>query len=85
MRLKNKKTITENQLVDKFKKVLNEAPPMSFGQEVGGARPAGSLKGKIEGGELPLSKFGLTQAQVDFFTSEAFKESVVKIERLFNI
>ena len=84
MRLKNKKTITENQLVDKFKKLLNEAPPMSFGQEVGGARPAGSLKGKIEGGELPLSKFGLTQAQVDFFTSEAFKESVVKLERLFN-
>ena len=37
MRLKNKKTITENQLVDKFKKLLNEAPPMSFGQEVGGA------------------------------------------------
>lgn len=84
MRLKNKKTITENQLVDKFKKLLNEAPPMSFGPEVGDARPAGSLKGKIERGELPLSKFGLTQAQVDFFTSEAFKESIVRLERLFN-
>lgn len=84
MRLKNKNTITENQLVNKFKKLLNEAPPMSFGPEVGGARPSGSLKGKIERGELPLSKFGLTQAQVDFFTSEAFKESIVRLERLFN-
>jgi len=84
MRLKNKNAITENQLVNKFKKLLNEAPPMSFGPEVGGARPSSSLKGKIEGGELPLSKFGLTQAQVDFFTSEAFKESIVRLERLFN-
>lgn len=84
MKLKNKNTVTENQLVNKLKKLLNEAPPMSFGPEVGGARPAGSLKGKIERGELPLSKFGLTQAQVDFFTSEAFKESIVRLERLFN-
>ena len=51
---------------------------------MGGARPSAQLKGRIEKGELPLSKFGLTQAQVDFFTSQAFKDSIVRLERLFD-
>ena len=70
------------KLIKKIKKIVSEAP-MTFGPELGGARPSSSLKSKIEKGELPLSKFGLTQAQVDFFTSEAFKESIVNLERLF--
>ena len=74
----------QKRLINKLKGLLNEAPPMSFGPEVGGGRPASNLQGKIERGELPLSKFGLTQAQVDFFTSQAFKESIVNLERLFN-
>ena len=71
------------KLIKKIKKIVSEAP-MTFGPELGGARPSSSLKSKIEKGELPLSKFGLTQAQVDFFTSEAFKESIVNLERLFD-
>ena len=74
----------QNFIINKIKNLLNEAPPMSFGPELGGARPSQSLQSKIEKGQLPLSKFGLTQAQVDFFTSEAFKESIVNLERLFN-
>jgi hypothetical protein len=81
---KNVNSISENQLVKRLKNLINEAPPMSFGPEVGGARPSGSLKGKIERGELPLSKFGLTQPQVDFFTSEAFKDSIVSLEKLLD-
>lgn len=83
MRLKNKKVV-ENHLINKVLNLLNEAPPMSFGPEVGGARPSSSLKGKIERGELPLSKFGLTQPQVDFFTSQAFKDSIVSLEKLLD-
>ena len=83
MRLKNKKVV-ESHLVNKVLSLLNEAPPMSFGPEVGGARPSSSLKGKIERGELPLSKFGLTQPQVDFFTSQAFKDSIVSLEKLLD-
>jgi hypothetical protein len=81
MRLKSKKVV-ESHLINKVLNLLNEAPPMSFGPEVGGARPSSSLKGKIERGELPLSKFGLTQPQVDFFTSQAFKDSIVSLEKL---
>jgi hypothetical protein len=83
MRLNNKKVV-ENHLINKVLNLLNEAPPMSFGPEVGGARPSSSLKGKIERGELPLSKFGLTQPQVDFFTSQAFKDSIVSLEKLLD-
>ena len=61
-------TRDEKYLLERVKKEINEAP-MSFGSEVGGGRPSRNLQGKIERGELPLSKFGLTQAQVDFFTS----------------
>jgi len=75
---------SQKKLINKLKGLLNEAPPMSFGPEVGGGRPAAKLQGKIEKGELPLSKFGLTQPQVDFFTSQAFKDSIVNLERLFN-
>jgi len=71
-------------LIERVKKLLNEAPPMSFGPEVGGARPSKDLQSKIEGGKLPLSQFGLTQAQVDFFTSQAFKESVLNLERIMD-
>ena len=71
-------------LIERVKKLLNEAPPMSFGPELGGARPSKDLQSKIEGGKLPLSQFGLTQAQVDFFTSQAFKESVLNLERLMD-
>lgn len=83
MKLKSKK-INEDNLVERFKSLINEAPPMSFDPDLGGARPAPKLQGKIEKGELPLSKFGLTQAQVDFYTSQAFKDSVVRLERLFD-
>jgi hypothetical protein len=64
--------------------MLNEAPPMSFDPELGGARPSRQLQSRIEKGELPLSKFGLTQAQVDFFTSQAFKDSIQNLENLMN-
>jgi hypothetical protein len=83
MKLKSKKVV-ESHLINKVLNLLNEAPPMSFGPEVGGARPSSSLKGKIERGELPLSKFGLTQPQVDFFTSQAFKDSIVSLEKLLD-
>jgi len=74
-------TRDEKYLLERVKKEINEAP-MSFGSEVGGGRPSRNLQGKIERGELPLSKFGLTQAQVDFFTSMAFKDSIVRLEEL---
>ena len=74
-------TKDEKILLEKVKTEIDEAP-MGFGPEVGGARPSRNLQNKIERGELPLSKFGLTQAQVDFFTSEAFKDSIVRLEEL---
>lgn len=74
-------TRDEKYLLERVKKEINEAP-MTFGSEVGGGRPSRTLQGKIERGELPLSKFGLTQAQVDFFTSMAFKDSIVRLEEL---
>ena len=74
-------TRNEKFLLERVKKEINEAP-MTFGSEVGGGRPSRNLQGKIERGELPLSKFGLTQAQVDFFTSMAFKDSIVRLEEL---
>ena len=74
-------TRNEKYLLERVKKEINEAP-MTFGSEVGGGRPSRNLQGKIERGELPLSKFGLTQAQVDFFTSMAFKDSIVRLEEL---
>lgn len=74
-------TKDEKILLERVKSEIDEAP-MTFGPEVGGARPSRSLQTKIERGELPLSKFGLTQAQVDFFTSEAFKDSIVRLEEL---
>ena len=74
-------TRDEKYLLERVKKEINEAP-MTFGSEVGGGRPSRNLQGKIERGELPLSKFGLTQAQVDFFTSMAFKDSIVRLEEL---
>ena len=84
-KVKGVKYVTkESFLVNRFKRLINEAPPMSFDPELGGARPSAQLKGRIEKGELPLSKFGLTQAQVDFFTSQAFKDSIVRLERLFD-
>jgi len=81
---KNTKLISEKNLVDRFVQLINEAPPMSFDPELGGARPSKSIQSKIEKGEMPLSKFGLTQAQVDFFTSQAFKDSVLNLERLMD-
>lgn len=84
MKMINKKKISEQNLVNKLVKLINEAPPMSFDPELGGARPSKSIQSKIEKGELPLSKFGLTQAQVDFFTSQAFKDSVLNLERLMD-
>ena len=74
-------TKDEKILLERVKSEINEAP-MTFGSEVGGGRPSRNLQGKIERGELPLSKFGLTQAQVDFFTSMAFKDSIVRLEEL---
>jgi len=74
-------TRDEKYLLERVKKEINEAP-MTFGSEVGGGRPSRNLQGKIERGELPLSKFGLTQAQVVFFTSMAFKDSIVRLEEL---
>jgi hypothetical protein len=74
-------TKDEKTLLERVKSEINEAP-MTFGSEVGGGRPSRNLQGKIERGELPLSKFGLTQAQVDFFTSMAFKDSIVRLEEL---
>lgn len=74
-------TKNEKVILETIKKEINEAP-MTFGQEVGGGRPSRTLQQKIEGGETPLSKIGLTQPQVDFFTSEAFKDSIVRLESL---
>ena len=74
-------TKDEKILLERVKSEIDEAP-MTFGPEVGGARPSSTLRGKIERGETPLSKFGLTQAQVDFFTSEAFKDSITRLEEL---
>ena len=74
-------TRDEKYLLERVKKEINEAP-MTFGSEVGGGRPSRNLQGKIERGESPLSKFGLTQAQVDYFTSMAFKDSIVRLEEL---
>lgn len=74
-------TKNEKNLLDKINVITEDA--MSFDPEsIGGARPSRALQSKIERGELPLSKFGLTQAQVDFFTSEAFKDSVNRLEEL---
>jgi hypothetical protein len=74
-------TKKEKNLLDKINVITEDA--MSFDPEsLGGARPSRTLQSKIERGELPLSKFGLTQAQVDFFTSEAFKDSVNRLEEL---
>jgi hypothetical protein len=74
-------TKKEKNLLDKINVLTEDA--MSFDPEsIGGARPSRTLQSKIEKGELPLSKFGLTQAQVDFFTSEAFKDSVNRLEEL---
>lgn len=74
-------TKNEKNLLDKINVITEDA--MSFDPEsLGGARPSRTLQSKIEKGELPLSKFGLTQAQVDFFTSEAFKDSVNRLEEL---
>jgi hypothetical protein len=74
-------TKNEKNLLDKINVITEDA--MSFDPEsLGGARPSRTLQSKIERGELPLSKFGLTQAQVDFFTSEAFKDSVNRLEEL---
>ena len=83
----NKKMISEGltkkekTLLDNINTITEDA--MSFDPEqIGGARPSRALQSKIEKGELPLSKFGLTQAQVDFFTSQAFKDSVNRLEEL---
>lgn len=74
-------TKKEKNLLDKINVLTEDA--MSFDPEsIGGARPSRTLQSKIEKGELPLSKFGLTQAQVDFFTSQAFKSSVNRLEEL---
>lgn len=74
-------TKNEKNLLDKINVITEDA--MSFDPEsLGGARPSRTLQSKIERGDLPLSKFGLTQAQVDFFTSEAFKDSVNRLEEL---
>jgi len=74
-------TKNEKNLLDKINVLTEDA--MSFDPEsLGGARPSRTLQSKIERGDLPLSKFGLTQAQVDFFTSEAFKDSVNRLEEL---
>jgi hypothetical protein len=74
-------TKKEKNLLDKINVITEDA--MSFDPEsLGGARPSRTLQSKIERGELPLSKFGLTQAQVDFFTSQAFKDSVNRLEEL---
>jgi len=81
---RNTKLFNEQNLVDRIVRLINEAPPMSFDPELGGARPSKSIQSKIEKGEMPLSKFGLTQAQVDFFTSQAFKDSVLNLERLMD-
>ena len=74
-------TKKENELLNEINSLISEAP-MTFGPELGGARPSGTLQSKIERGELPLSQFGLNQAQVDFFTSEAFKFSINRLEEL---
>ena len=75
-------TKIEKGILDELEVIISEDSPMSF-DDVGGARPDRSLQSKIERGELPISKLGLTQEQVDFFTSQAFKESLNKLERLF--
>jgi hypothetical protein len=74
-------TKKENELLNEINSLISEVP-MTFGPELGGARPSGTLQSKIERGELPLSQFGLTQPQVDFFASEAFKFSINRLEEL---
>ncbi len=74
-------TKKENQILTDIESLIKE-DEMTFGPEVGRARPSRTLQSKIEKGELPLSQFGLTQAQVDFFTSEAFKFSINRLEEL---
>jgi hypothetical protein len=74
-------TKKENQILSEIDSLIKE-DEMTFGSEVGGARPSRTLQSKIERGELPLNKFGLTQPQVDFFTSEAFKFSIQRLEEL---
>ena len=74
-------TKSEKIILEKVNMEIDEAP-MTFGQEVGGARPSRTLQQKIETGGTPLSKIGLTQPQIDFFTSEAFKDSIVRLESL---
>jgi hypothetical protein len=77
-------TKSEMRLLNEISSLINEAP-ISYGPEVGGARMSPNLQGKIERGEIPsLSSMGLNQAQVDFFTSEAFKFSVKRLEELLN-
>jgi len=77
-------TKNEMRLLNEISSLINEAP-ISYGPEVGGARMSPGLQGKIERGEIPsLSSMGLNQAQVDFFTSEAFKFSVKRLEELLN-
>lgn len=75
-------TKDEKYLLDNVNSILKEGPMFFDPEQLGSARPSTRIQSKIEGGELPISKIGLTQAQVDFFTSEAFKESVLKLEKL---
>lgn len=77
-------TKKEKTVLNEIRKFISEDMPMSFDPEdIGGARPSRGIQRKIEGGQTPLSRIGLTQAQVDFFTSQAFKDSVKKLELLF--
>jgi hypothetical protein len=76
-------TKIEKNVLNEIRQFLSEDVPMSFDpEEVGGARPSRGVQSKIEGGKTPLSQLGLTQEQVDFFTSEAFKSSIKKMESL---
>jgi hypothetical protein len=76
-------TKIEKNVLNEIRQFLSEDVPMSFDpEEVGGARPSREVQSKIEGGKTPLSQLGLTQEQVDFFTSEAFKSSIKKMESL---
>lgn len=74
-------TKKERSLLNEINSFLSEAP-MQFDPSLGSARPSRTLQSKIETGQTPLSKMGLTQAQVDFFTSNAFKSSLEKLEEL---
>jgi hypothetical protein len=76
-------TKIEKNVLNEIRQFLSEDIPMSFDpEEVGGARPSRGIQSKIERGQTPLSQLGLTQEQVDFFTSEAFKSSIKKMESL---